>query len=210
MFFFVLILCGTIQTMMFTIVGLGNPGETYEKTRHNVGRFLVEQFHDAHDFSEWKLGGKKKSLTSKGKIGTHTALLMLPETFMNKSGDAVMEAVTNVKSAERLIVLYDDLDLRLGTIRVAFGRSSGGHRGVESIIKKIRTKDFVRIRVGVSPATPSGKLKKPRGEQKVLDFIMGNFTKKESEVLLKLSNTVNDALVTSMKEGRVPAMNRYN
>jgi PTH1 family peptidyl-tRNA hydrolase len=135
---------------------------------------------------------------------------MLPETFMNKSGEAVAAQVSNAKSVARLIVLYDELDLGLGTIRVSFGRSSGGHRGVESIIKKIHTKDFIRIRVGISPTTPSGKLKKPTGEKKVINFILGKFTQKEETVLLKLSHLVEEALITIVKDGRVAAMNRYN
>jgi PTH1 family peptidyl-tRNA hydrolase len=203
-------LYGTIDGMTFTIVGLGNPGVEYEQTRHNVGRSLVERFARTHDFSDWKISGKKKSLVAKGKVGKHTVVSLLPETFMNKSGDAVLEQVTSKKAAERLVVLYDDLDLGLGVIRISFGRSSGGHRGVESIIKKTHTKDFVRIRVGVSPTTPSGKVKKPVGEKKVIDFILGKFTNKEEAALKKLSKKVNEALETIIEAGKVTAMNRFN
>lgn len=173
--------------MKYIIVGLGNPGEEYENSRHNVGRMFVASFKE----------------NSNVKI-------VLPDTFMNKSGLEVKKYVTSVKNAERLIVVHDDLDLPIGRFKISFGRGSGGHKGIESIVRSIKTKDFARVRIGISPTTPSGKLKKPKGDKKVHDFILGNFTKKEMETLKKMKKKVNDALSMIIKEGRAKAMNTYN
>jgi len=196
------------KNMSYVIVGLGNPGEEYAKTRHNSGRIILEAFRRAHALPDWK--GKKGVLVSNGKIGKETILLMLPELFMNKSGVPLKSVITSAKKAEHLIAVYDDLDLPLGTFRISFGRSSGGHKGVESIIRSIRTKDFIRLRVGISPQTPSGKIKKPLGEKKTVDFLMGSFNPKEEKALQALSAKINEALEAIVVEGKVVAMNRFN
>ena len=162
--------------------------------------------------SIWREVKKKKKgfLISKGKLGKHNVALIFPELFMNKSGVAIKPLITSKKKAERLVVVYDDIDLGFGDYKVSFGRSSGGHRGIESIIKSIKTKDFVRVRVGIAPTTPSGKIRKPKGEKKVLDFLMGNFGKKEINIIPKISKTINEILETIIEDGRVSAMNTYN
>ena len=109
-----------------------------------------------------------------------------------------------------MVVIYDDLDMPLGKIKISFGRGSGGHKGIESIVRSIKTKDFIRIRVGIAPATPSGKIKKIKTEQKVIDFILGDFKKKETEILKKVFKKVNEALEVIIKEGRSNAMNEFN
>ena len=196
--------------MQFVFIGLGNPGEEYKDTRHNVGFLALEHFRTSFGFPEWVDNAKTTALISKDSIGKHTVTLALPQTFMNKSGSSAKKLVTNKKAAERLVVVYDDLDLPLGTLKISFGRSSGGHNGVESIIKGIGTKDFVRLRVGVSPATPSGKTKKPKGEQKVLDFLMKDFRKPEMEHLEKIFKKTDKALELLVTEGRAKAMNEVN
>ena len=200
--------------MQYTIVGLGNPGEEYKTTRHNVGRIMVEKFRKKYDFPEWveekKQGKKVEFLISKGKIGKHSVTLILPELFMNKSGASVKSLITSKKKAEQLIVVYDDVDLGFSDYKISFGRGSGGHRGIESIIKSVKTKDFVRVRVGIAPTTPSGKIRKPKGEKKVLDFLMGDFGKKETQTIPKIARTVNEILETIIEKGRDSAMNVYN
>ncbi len=195
---------------MHYIVGLGNPGKEYDNTRHNTGRNIVERFAKKNDFSEWKLDKKLHALSAKGEVEGESVILILPETFMNKSGVSVKPLIKSVKGAEKLIVVYDELDMPLGTMKISFGRGSGGHRGIESIIKAIRTKDFLRIRVGISPATPSGKLKKPSGEKAVIDFILGKFKKLEEEKLAKISKRVQEALAAIVASGRERAMNEFN
>jgi PTH1 family peptidyl-tRNA hydrolase len=191
---------------MHYIVGLGNPGAQYELTRHNAGRIVLASFLKTHDMPTPVISAKYSSLISEGD----DIFLMFPETFMNKSGSAVAKIVTSAKKAKNLIVVYDDMDLPLGSIKISFGRSSGGHNGVESIIKTLKTKDFVRIRVGICPATPTGKLRKPKGEQKILDFLMGDFKTAELDILKKVSKKVAEAIDTIMDEGHVQAMNQFN
>ena len=110
--------------MTFTFIGLGNPGEEYKHTRHNTGRIMLEYFRTANDFPEWKVDKKSQALISKGKIGKHTITLVYPETFMNKSGVSAKTFVTNLKSEERMLVIYDDLDLPFGSSKISFNKSS--------------------------------------------------------------------------------------
>lgn len=194
------------------IVGLGNPGEEYEVSRHNTGRIVVEIFRKKMKFSDWEFSKKLKALTSGGPAERgkkNKVELILPETFMNKSGLALKPLITSKKKAEGLVVIYDDLDLPLGTFKIVFNRGSGGHKGVESVARSIKTKEFVRVKVGISPSTPSGKLKKPKGD-KVIDFILGNFKPKELELLKKVSKKIALALETIVTEGHLKAMNLYN
>ncbi len=192
------------------IVAIGNPGEEYKNTRHNVGRIVLEEFVKKNDFPDWVLDNKLKALSSQSKIGKEKAHLIEPETFMNKSGLSLQPIITSKKKAEELIVIHDDLDLPLGKFKISFNKSSGGHRGVESIIKAIKTEAFTRVRIGISPSTPSGKLKKPKGEKEVADFILGEFKKSEMEILKKVSKKVTDALEMLIIEGREKAMGEFN
>ncbi|MEK7178936.1 MAG: aminoacyl-tRNA hydrolase [Patescibacteria group bacterium] len=191
--------------MSYSIVGLGNPGEEYEGTRHNTGRAILSAFQKKEELSEWERDKKLNALISEGKVGKEKILLILPETFMNLSGKAVKPVVTSAKKAERLIVVHDDLDLPLGKLKISFNKGSGGHKGVESIMRAVKTKAFIRMRVGVSPATPSGKLKKPHGEKKVGDFILGAFSPSESRVFKKISGEACEALTHIVSEGHARA-----
>lgn len=196
--------------MKFVIVGLGNPGEEYQDTRHNIGWHVVEALVHAYDFEPFQASKKVKGEVAKGEIGKHDVTAMLPHTFMNKSGLAVKEFVKSEKAAERLIVVYDDIDLPLGTLRIAFGRGSGGHKGIESVARSIKTKNFVRVRVGVAPTTPSGKIKKPHGEQAVIDFVLGKFTKKQQDEVEQIVKRAVEATAAIVADGRAAAMNAFN
>jgi len=169
---------------MYYIVGLGNPGEEYELTRHNTGRLALADY------------------AKNNKV-------IFPDTFMNNSGKALKNLIKSKKMAEHLIVVHDDLDLSLGRFKIVFGRDSAGHKGVESIIKNIKTKDFIRIRVGTSPVTPSGKIKKPPAE-KVINHILGKFKPKELAIIKKLSKKITSAIETIIKDGLQKAMSLYN
>jgi PTH1 family peptidyl-tRNA hydrolase len=196
--------------MSYTIVGLGNPGKEYENTRHNAGRMTLDFFANARLFLPWQDDRKTRALISSGIIGKEKILLVKPETFMNKSGTSIKPLITSVKKAEKLIVVHDDIDLPLGTFKIVFGRGSGGHNGVESIIRGIKTKNFIRIRVGVAPTTPSGKIKKPKGEKAIIDFLIGVFKPKELELVKKISKSACQAIETIITDGRAVAMNRFN
>jgi PTH1 family peptidyl-tRNA hydrolase len=177
---------------MKLIVGLGNPGKEYENTRHNAGRILVEMIERKLEDSNLKL----KFLT--------------PDTFMNNSGKAVAPLVKSKKDLKDLIVIYDDVDLPLGKIKISFNRSSGGHNGLGSIIKSLKSEEFVRIRIGITPATANGRLKKPRGEEAMLKFLLGEFRKPEMEILKKLSKKVAEVVETIFTESKDKAMSLYN
>ncbi len=207
---------------MFYIVGLGNPEEEYKDTRHNTGQIMLDYAVKKFDMPEWKHDKKTNSLMTKGEIESSTikklsdtAVFLKPQTFMNLSGKSVAPVINSLtqkatlKKAESLIVVHDDLDLPLGTVKIAFNRGSGGHRGIESIKKAIKTEAFIRIKVGISPHTPSGKTKKPSGE-KVVDFIIGKFKKPELDELKKVSKTVLEAIELIVTEGRVKAMEVIN
>jgi len=196
--------------MAYIIAGLGNPGEEYEKTRHNTGRIVLEHIRHSNKFTEWNKDKKINALVSNGKAEKNKVSYVMPETFMNKSGAAIVKLVRNAKQAEQLVVIYDDLDLPMGTFKISFNRGSGGHRGVESVIKNLRTKAFMRIRVGISSVTPTGKLKKPKGENAVLNFIMKPLTLNEEKILKKLSKKINEAVSVFIKEGKEKAMNTFN
>jgi len=174
---------------MYIVVGLGNPGEEYACTRHNTGRMAVAYL-------------EKKEI--KGVKLVHL------DTFMNKSGNGVAKVIKSKKAADKLIVIYDDLDLGIGQMKISYNRSSGGHRGLESIIKALKTEAFTRIRIGISPTTPSGKLKKPQGEREVEKHILGDFKKSETETLKKVFKKVVEAVEVLSEHGRERAMTEFN
>jgi PTH1 family peptidyl-tRNA hydrolase len=200
--------------MTYIIAGLGNPGPEYEGTRHNTGRIVLEIFRKKQEFPDWETDKKLRALVSRGKLKKQEVLLLEPETFMNNSGGPTSQMLRRVssgkKAAENLVVIHDDLDLAIGTFKISFNRGSGGHKGVENIIKAIGTEGFVRVRVGISPATPSGKLKKPSGEKEVGDFILSDFKPKETELLKKTGKRIAEALEVLVLDGRDMAMNRFN
>ena len=175
---------------MKLVVGLGNPGAEYENTRHNTGRIMVGLIED-----------KLEKLKIK---------FITPDTFMNNSGKAVAPLVKAKKDLKDLVVIYDDVDLPLGKIKISFNRSSGGHNGLGSVIKSLKSEEFLRIRIGISPATPKGVVKKPKGEKAMLNFLLGEFKKPELETLKKLSKKVAEAVEIIFTEGKDKAMSLYN
>ncbi len=198
--------------MNYIITGLGNPGQEYENTRHNTGRIAVDALAKKIDLdsSEWKEDKKLKSEVAKTKIGKNSALLIKPNTFMNKSGDAVRSLVKNKKQAETLVVIHDDLDIPFGKIKISFNKSAGGHRGVESIVKAVKTTSFIRMRIGISPTTASGKMKKPSGEKDVANLILGKFKPSEIESLKKIMKNAVMGLELIITEGREVATMKIN
>lgn len=200
----------SIADMAWVIVGLGNPGEEYDATRHNAGRMALQRFAIAKDFTPLKEDKKNKVRVSKGALNRTLVALIAPDTYMNKSGTAVVKYVKSAKAAERMIIIYDDLDLPLGTVKISFDRGSGGHKGLESVTRAVKTKKFTRVRIGVSSSTLSGTLKKPSGEKEVLDFILAKFKPSEMEELKRVFKRINLALECIVLEGRLRAMNEFN
>ena len=184
--------------MQWVIAGLGNPGSEYIGTRHNTGRDFL------HDI-EKKEGEKGLPAGRQGKLfGTKVALIT-PDVYMNNSGGPLKKLVPSKAAAAKLIVLHDELDLPLGKVKISFGSSAGGHNGVKSVIAALKTQDFTRIRIGISPSTPGGKLKRPDGE-KIVDFVLGKFKPAEAEKLKKSRKLVAEAIEIILKEGVQKAM----
>jgi len=176
---------------MKLVVGLGNPGKEYENTRHNTG-YIV-------------LGMVEKNLSIKDKIK-----FIYPDKLMNNSGKFVAPLIKSKKDLKDLVVIYDDIDLPMGKMKISFNRSSGGHNGLGSIIKALKSEKFLRIRIGISPETPGGKLRKPKGEKAVLNFLLGEYKKSELDTLKKLSKKVTEAVEMIFTEGKEKAMSLYN
>lgn len=196
--------------MAWVIVGLGNPGEEMGGTRHNTGRMALDFFARAEKLGEWKEDTKAKARIASGLLGKTAVVLVAPDTFMNKSGSAVAKFVKSQKAAERMVVLYDDLDLSLGVVRLSFNRGSGGHKGVESVMKAVKTRKFTRVRIGISPSTAEGAVRKPRGEKLVNNFILAKYKASELEELKKVFTRAALALKTIVIEGQERAMNKFN
>lgn len=194
---------------MYYIVGLGNPTEEYADTRHNAGRIAVEIFAHLNDFPEFVANKKAVGMISEGKIKKEKVTAILPDTFMNKSGASVKPFITSVKKAENLIVVHDDLDLPLGKIKLLFNRGSGGHKGVESVRKAVKTDAFLRIKMGISPVGAKGKAKKPNSDI-IMDFIVAKFKKPELELIKTASKKVAEAIEMIVLESREKAMSEFN
>ena len=196
--------------MAWIIVGLGNPGEEYRSMRHNAGRMAVEIFAKNAGFRAFRIDKTRKAHLGGGFVGKTAVALVLPDTFMNRSGFAVGKLIRNTIAAERLVVVYDDLDLPLGKMKISYNRSSGGHKGLESVIRAVKTQKFTRVRIGVSPSTASGVLRKPEGKRGVENFILTKFRAHELEELKRVFKRATEALRTVVLEGRDIAMSKFN
>ncbi|KKW39875.1 hypothetical protein A3I46_02310 [Candidatus Kaiserbacteria bacterium RIFCSPLOWO2_02_FULL_54_13] len=176
--------------MALVIVGLGNPGKEYEKTRHNAGRSAVELLAKQEGLADFVFNKTANALVARGALGT----LVLPETMMNASGKAVSAFVKSPKAAKNLLVVHDDLDLSVGALKMVFGRGSGGHKGVESVMRAIKTDAFARIRIGISAVGKKNQAKKVSGEEKVIKQVIGKWKPAEEaavkKVLKKVAETV--------------------
>ena len=172
------------------LIGLGNPGKKYSKSRHNIGFLLLENLSKKYN-SNFLLKEKLKSLCSEFTINESTYRLFLPNTFMNNSGDAVRAIVDWYKiSLDKIFIIVDDKDLPLGKIRFRKKGSSGGHNGLKSIIEKLRTEDFNRIRIGIG----SPPLIKGRNNLNTISHVLGNISTEEKSVLDKVYVRVIESL----------------
>ncbi len=186
---------------MWLIVGLGNPGPKYEWTRHNCGFILIDEL--ARRAGREVRTPELQSLTTKVTIGESDALLVKPQTFMNLSGVAVaaLKAKHSVDSPARILVISDDLSLAVGRIRIRREGSAGGHNGLKSIIEKLGSQSFPRLRIGIAPAHPIRETK---------DFVLAEFTKAERAVLAETIETAADAVEVLLNRGIDESMSKYN
>jgi len=194
---------------MFLIVGLGNPGEKYKNTRHNVGFMTIDNLQLTIDkFSDWKNIKKLQAVISKGEINGQKVLLAKPRTFMNFSGQAVKKLVSNVKcQMSNVLVIHDDIDLPLGKIKIVKNRGAGGHKGVESIIKILETKNFIRFRIGV---WPKSLITQPTNHKIVEKFVLQKFNKGEEKMVKEVIKKTIEAIEVAIKDRVEKAMDKYN
>ncbi len=197
----------------YLFVGLGNPGEEYEESRHSFGRMvllsLVKKLTDGMKIADWRFDKKMKAQITSGSFVKNKFQLLLPANMMNNSGGCVKPLIKSKKDANNVVVIHDDVDLPLGTIKISYHRGSGGHRGVESMVKALKTSEFVRVRLGVAPTTPSGKIKKP-GSEKIIDFILGNFKPAEEIEVKKVIKKAKEIVASLIEVGLDKTMNLYN
>jgi PTH1 family peptidyl-tRNA hydrolase len=196
---------------MKVIVGLGNPGKKFKKTRHNLGFMVVESLKSKFkNFSNWKKSRKFLSEISEGKINEERVILVKPQTFMNNSGKAVKPLIRNflpnkamAELSRHLFVIHDDIDIPIGKFKISIGRGSAGHKGVQSIIDEIGTKNFVRFRIGIETAN-----NKATSNRK--DFVLQKFSKKEEKVLKEVIKKTVEAIEIAIAEGLGKAMSEFN
>ncbi|TSC95146.1 MAG: peptidyl-tRNA hydrolase, PTH1 family [Parcubacteria group bacterium Licking1014_1] len=191
---------------MILIIGLGNPGEKFKNTRHNAGFMVLDKFAKENNFPEFKLQKKYDSLVSENVVNDEKTILAKPQTFMNDSGKA---AKYLLKSSTRpgLIVIHDDIDLPLGKIKIVKDRGSAGHKGVESIIKNIGAKNFIRLRIGIQPKQSRSP---NHGTEKAKEIVLKKFTKEEQKIIDEMIDKAAESLDFLLKEGLDKAMNEYN
>lgn len=160
---------------MLFLIGLGNPGKKYRRIRHNLGFLFLDFLAKKYKFLPFTFKKSLMAKVSEGRIRGKKVILVKPETFMNNSGKAVKKIVEKFNSKlENLLVIHDDLDFPLGKVKISKGKGSGGHQGVQSIIDQLKTKDFYRLRLGISPQG------RPKNFEK---FVLENFEKKEEKIL---------------------------
>ncbi len=178
---------------MIIIIGLGNPGEKFEGTKHNAGFTAVDFFAKENDFPEFELEKKYNSLVSKKGV----VLIAKPQTFMNKSGQAAKKIAKNNKG--QIILAHDDADLPVGKLKIVANRGSAGHKGVESVIKAVGNKNLVRVRLGIAT-----------GKKSAEDIVLKKFSKKEMEEFQQCIKKSAKALNYFIENGLEKTMNEFN
>ncbi len=184
---------------MYLIVGLGNPGKEYDKTRHNVGFVCIDYIATQYSISVKKI--KFRALLGEGTIGGEKVILAKPSTYMNLSGESVREMAEYYKvPPENIIVLHDDVSLPVGRMRIREKGSAGGHNGLKSIIYQLSSDNFIRIKIGVGAAD----------EGKMVEHVLGRFSKADGEAVTKCVKLSADAVETVITNGTSQAMNKFN
>lgn len=182
------------------LIGLGNPGEKYLNTKHNIGFSFIDSFAKQIDS---KLNESKfDSLLNNKVIDNHKIIIMKPQTFMNDSGVAVKKVKNFYKiTTDKIIVIYDDLDLEIGQIKIKKGGGSGGHNGINSIIKEIGTKEFIRIRIGIG---------KPKEKSMTNKYVLSKFTKDDQKIVNNINTLAKEIIYSVVFKSISFAMNTFN
>jgi PTH1 family peptidyl-tRNA hydrolase len=185
---------------MYLIIGLGNPGNEHRKTRHNVGWIILDTIFPKAD---WENNLYGHALTTRVEIDNHEIQLVKPQTFMNDSGKSLHYFINKEGyNIDNIIVIYDDLDLPMGKIKISFDRGNGGHNGIKSLEKSLGSRNFIRIRIGISRTLDDGTIIKPN--------VLGNFDSRELEIIQDVSVRVGEIIKTILKDGKEKAMTVFN
>ena len=185
---------------MFLIAGLGNPGTEYAATRHNIGFDMVTYLGDQYHIP--LRSRENKAIVGKGVIGGHKVMLAQPQTFMNLSGESIRALLDYYKTdREKLVIIYDDISLPVGQVRVRPKGSAGGHNGIKNIIQHLGTEEFARIRIGVGAKPEGGDLVK---------HVLGRFSREEEDMIRDVFALAEEALLAMLNEDVAAAMNRVN
>jgi len=190
--------------MIKLIVGLGNPGRSYANNRHNIGFICLRYFARTQGIKF----NQKKGLAriGTGTVAGNRVVLARPQTFMNNSGQSVNRLVRKFSvNPKDLLVIHDDLDLPLAKIRLSSGSGSGGHKGINSIIQELGTREFTRLRVGIGrPAKPNPT------EDDIIAYVLSNFSSEEKKAINQIIPRIAEAILCLLTEGLTPAMNKFN
>ena len=185
---------------MIIIAGLGNPTKQYEGTRHNAGFRVIDKIADDYGISINKK--EFKGLCGSGYIEGQKVLLLKPQTFMNLSGESIKEAIDFYKiQKENIIIIYDDMDVKPGTIKIRKIGGPGSHNGMKSVIQNIKDKEFTRIRVGIG---------KPENKSDMIKYVIGNVSESDKKILDEATTIAKDAVIEILENGVDKAMNKYN
>ena len=197
---------------MKLIVGLGNPGPNHTKSRHNFGFVVVDRLKDeTTGFCDWRTSDEFKSMMVEGRIGEEKIILVKPQTMMNLSGSAIKALAQFYKIApEDIWVIHDDLDLPLGILRISQGSGSAGHKGVQSIIDNLGSKNFVRLRLGIHPIGQTFFVTFFKKLTSTNKFVLQRFSKSEENAIEEVIKKATQALKTAIQEGLDKAKNQFN
>jgi len=197
---------------MKLIIGLGNPGNKFAKTRHNFGFMAIDLFRSKITiFPDWQIDSAANALLSKGEFSGEQIILAKPQTFMNLSGQTAQKLANFYKiEPQDVWVIHDDIDLPLGVLRVSRNASNGGHKGIKSIIEMLGTKDFIRFRLGIHQIGQTFLSAIFKREISTEKFVLKNFSKGEIRIVDELISKTALAIETALKEGIAQAMNQFN
>ncbi len=189
---------------MFLIIGLGNPGEEYQRTRHNIGYEVVDGLRRSLAAPEFVAKKKLHSHVTEGRIALEKMILTRPLTYMNASGEAVLALKNYYKvPIANILVIHDDIDLPFGNLKISRGRGAAGHKGIVSIIESLASNEFIRIRIGIHPADAVRKIKAG-------NIVLKKFSRAECKDVERIQSQVNELISILVSQGLTTALNRIH
>ncbi len=197
---------------MYRIIGLLNNEEQYQDTPHNIGGKVLQMIYKNNEdvFSNFYFSKSRNSNIAEGYFEDNDIEIILPKTMMNLSGNSLPRNLQHPGDVAKIIVLQDDIDMEFGKIKIVFGRGDGGHNGIKSIIKKTKSKNFIRIKIGVCPLSFLGKCKKPKRESLNKYLVNKHLSTKYLKQYPKIAEKVEKIIFEIIKNGKEKAMNKFN